>query len=73
LNASTNEGAFDSPQDAVPGRPASGIPQYATGSNTTMASGAIGSAGGNRPHDNIPPYVGINFIIALVGLYPSRN
>ena len=73
LNASTSEGAFDSPQDAVPGRPASGIPQYAAAANTTMAASTIGTAGGNRPHDNMPPFVGINYIIALFGVFPSRN
>lgn len=73
LNASTSEGAFDSPQNAVPGRPASGIPQYATGPNTTMAQQAIGAAGGGGGHDNMPPYLGVHFIIALTGLFPPRN
>ena len=72
-NASSGEGAFDSPQDAVPARPASGIPQYATGSNTTMSSAAIGPTGGGRAHNNMPPYQGVHFIIALTGVFPSRN
>ncbi len=72
-NASTGEGAFDTPQDAVHGRPASGIPQYATGPNTAMAGDAIGTTGGDRTHNNMPPYLGINFIIALQGVFPSRN
>lgn len=39
----------------------------------TMAANAIGSAGGSQPHENMPPYLGVNFIIALQGIYPSRN
>jgi microcystin-dependent protein len=39
----------------------------------TMAANAIGSAGGSQPHENMPPYLGVNFIIALEGIYPSRN
>mgnify|MGYP006281061787 CR=1 FL=1 len=29
--------------------------------------------GGGRTHTNMPPYVGVHFIIALTGIYPSRN
>lgn len=39
-----------------------------------MSSSAIASSGGNSSSvDNLMPYLAINFIIALVGLYPSRN
>lgn len=34
---------------------------------------ALGSSGGDQPHDNRQPYLGISFIIALEGIYPSRN
>jgi len=37
-----------------------------------MASDAVGSTGNNQAHNNIPPYLGINCIIALQGIYPSR-
>lgn len=30
-------------------------------------------AGGSQPHDNMMPYMGINYIIAVEGIYPSRN
>jgi microcystin-dependent protein len=29
--------------------------------------------GNNLPHNNLPPYLGINFIIALRGIFPSRG
>ena len=32
-----------------------------------------GSAGDSEPHANMPPYLTLNFIIALVGLYPTRG
>jgi len=38
-----------------------------------MAPEALTSAGGGQPHNNRQPRLGINFCIALVGLYPSRN
>ena len=38
-----------------------------------MNAGAIANTGGNQPHSNVEPYQCVNFIIALVGIYPSRN
>ena len=40
--------------------------------NTLMAAGSIGSAGGSQPHDNMPPFLGLNYIICLEGMFPSR-
>lgn len=37
------------------------------------ASGSTSSTGGSQPHGNMSPYLTINFIIALVGIYPSRT
>jgi microcystin-dependent protein len=33
----------------------------------------VGAAGGSQPHDNRMPYLAINFIIALVGVFPQQN
>jgi microcystin-dependent protein len=41
--------------------------------DTQMASGALGPAGGSQPHDNMVPFLTINFIICLFGIFPSRN
>jgi microcystin-dependent protein len=38
-----------------------------------MNAQAISPQGGNLPHNNIQPSMGINYQIALVGVYPSRN
>jgi microcystin-dependent protein len=38
-----------------------------------MAASAIGNAGGSQPHDNMPPYLCVSFIIALQGIFPSRS
>jgi microcystin-dependent protein len=39
----------------------------------TMNAGAISPAGGSQPHDNRQPYLGINFILSLFGLYPTQS
>jgi microcystin-dependent protein len=46
---------------------------YGTTPTTTMAPGAIGVAGGSQPHNNMSPFLCLNFIIAMEGIYPSRN
>jgi microcystin-dependent protein len=38
-----------------------------------MNSVAIGSTGGNQPHENKKPYLVITYIIALQGIFPTRN
>jgi microcystin-dependent protein len=47
---------------------------YSTGSSAAlMHPQAVGFAGGNQPHDNMQPYLVINFCIALRGVFPARN
>lgn len=38
-----------------------------------MAPSSMDHTGGSQAHNNMQPYLAINFIIALVGLYPSRS
>jgi microcystin-dependent protein len=44
-----------------------------TTDGTQMSPSALSAVGGNQPHNNIQPFLAVNFIIALVGIYPSRN
>ena len=44
-----------------------------TAANTTMNATAIALAGGNQPHNNLQPYVVLNYSIAIFGIFPSRN
>ena len=39
----------------------------------TMAADMVQNTGGNGAHDNRQPYLAVNFIICLFGVYPSRN
>ena len=38
-----------------------------------MVSGTMSNQGGGQAHDNMQPYLAVNFCIALQGLFPSRN
>lgn len=44
-----------------------------TSSSTTLQPGTITNSGGSQPHVNLQPYLVLNFIIALTGIFPSRN
>jgi microcystin-dependent protein len=41
--------------------------------NTPMNSASVSTAGGNQPHDNRSPYLVVNYIISLFGIFPSQN
>jgi microcystin-dependent protein len=43
------------------------------GANSDMNPAAIAPTGGSQPITNLQPYQCVNFIIALVGVFPSRN
>jgi len=52
----------------------SGDKAYSTAvPNTTMSAAALANAGGSQPHDNMPPYLAVNFIISLFGIFPSQT
>ncbi|WP_022834973.1 phage tail protein [Salisaeta longa] len=54
-------------------KPADGTPLYRDGaSNATMGVNTT-TTGGGQAHNNRQPYLALHFIIALVGLYPSRS
>lgn len=38
-----------------------------------MNAQAIGLTGGSQPHDNLMPYLAVNFIISLFGIFPSPS
>lgn len=41
--------------------------------NPVTGTIAVGIAGGNQPFSIMQPYLGLNYIIAMEGVYPSRN
>ena len=44
-----------------------------TPGNATMAPQALAPAGGSLPHNNMQPYLTLNFCIALQGVFPPRG
>lgn len=65
------------PTDAVwatGGQVRGGVPFYASGgSEMSFHEDAAGSSGNEQPHNNMPPYLGVNFLICIKGIFPQRN
>lgn len=56
--------------------PSRGAHAYHTDTSSNLVplgGGASPASGGGQPHNNLQPYIAMNFIIALVGLYPSQS
>lgn len=51
------------------------VNMYNTDTSPTdiLGSKSIGISGGSLPHQNIQPSLGLNYIICLYGIFPSRN
>ena len=70
--ASTASGNLDSPGGNVWAE--SVLNAYSSDSPTVaMSATATNLAGGSQPHDNMPPFLAVTFIIALFGVFPSQN
>lgn len=51
----------------------SGTGSYTSTANVAMNSGGTLPTGGSQPHENRSPFLVLNFIIALQGIFPSQN
>jgi microcystin-dependent protein len=51
----------------------SGTPTQSLAAGPVTGSVTVGTSGGGQPHPNLPPYLALNYIIALQGIFPSRG
>lgn len=75
LRASANQASTSAPGgNVLASKRRGGTDTYHTSGNIPLAASSVSeTTGGNQPHDNIQPSLGLNFIIALQGIFPSRN
>jgi microcystin-dependent protein len=64
-------GTLTTPQGNTVGAQAS--PAYAASPDSFMAANTLANAGSTQGHENRAPYVTVNYVIALQGIFPSRN
>jgi microcystin-dependent protein len=75
VNAVASGGNQASPAGNFPAIESTGTSlDYASGApDSAMNAAMVGSAGGGQPVPIVQPYLAVSFIIALEGIYPSRN
>ena len=69
VHASSAAGTTKNPATAFP----AGGGAYAAQRNVRMKAAMIGRTGGGEEHENRQPYLSLNYIIALQGIYPAQN
>lgn len=71
LLGSTGNGAQANPQNNVLASSTLVKPYAAETPGANLAPSSVSSVGGSQPHTNFQPYLCINFIISLFGIFPS--
>jgi microcystin-dependent protein len=69
----TNPAEQSDPTNATLARSVGGNAYAAASNLVDLADAVLPDAGGGQSHTNMQPYLAIHFIIALVGVYPSRS
>jgi microcystin-dependent protein len=72
LSASTSSGTTTNPGTSVVASPPSSL-YIQDAPSATMSPQAIAPAGGSQPHTNLSPYLCVNFIISLFGIFPTQT
>jgi len=71
--AFTTAGNLNTPAAGVWAFSNSGTLYGDTAPSSPFAPTAIGSSGGSQPHDNMVPFLAVNFILSLFGIFPSQS
>ncbi|KGF67334.1 hypothetical protein LL06_23295 [Hoeflea sp. BAL378] len=71
--AESGAGGKSSPKDVAPATASSALYSPVGSVTGPMSGQALGAAGGSQPHENMMPYLCVNFIISLFGIYPTQS
>jgi microcystin-dependent protein len=71
--ASTGIANSSNPANAILATSSQVSMYFGGNTNANMNATAISSAGGSQPHTNIQPFLCVNFIISLFGLFPNQT
>jgi microcystin-dependent protein len=73
MKASSGFGEFNTPSNNALGISTNGAIYTTNIPNTTMNAQSVSVVGNGQPHNNMMPYVALNFVIAMQGVYPPRS
>jgi microcystin-dependent protein len=72
-NANNNPGSQVSPANGAWAGSNPALNNYSNvAPSVNMDPGAIGQTGNSQPHDNMIPFLAVNFILSLFGIFPSQ-
>ena len=71
--ASANDATTTNAAGNVPATTPNYTPYIAATANTPLNAQSIASTGGSQPHNNFQPYLCLDFIISLFGIFPSQT
>ena len=72
VQGTSNNASETLPSSALLAASNAGSP-YSSAQSGNMGASMVANAGGGQGHENMQPYIALNFCIALQGLFPSRN
>jgi microcystin-dependent protein len=73
LEATSNDAASAIPSGSEVLGAASNLYVQTSPNLVPLNGSSVASVGGSQPHENMQPYLTLNFCIALQGIFPSRN
>lgn len=73
LVGSTSTGSSSLPQNGMLAGSTSKAIYKSGGSPAAMNAASVSPVGGSQPHENFQPYLCVNFIISLFGIFPSQS
>jgi microcystin-dependent protein len=71
--ANSNTGNADTPSGNVWAKATNATPYGATPATLNLNASTIGNIGGGQAHSNMIPFIAVNYIISLFGIFPSPN
>jgi microcystin-dependent protein len=73
LSASALPATSGAPANNSLARSSGGAVYADAGNNVALSPASLGITGGSQPHNNMQPYLTLNFVIALQGIFPPRS
>jgi len=73
LNGNSGVGVTSSPDNNYIAKYAEGVNTFSGSANASLNAGALSNSGGSQAHNNMQPYLTLNYCIALQGIFPSET
>jgi microcystin-dependent protein len=73
LQCTATVGNLPGPENGIPAECSTGSVYQSSAPGAAMAATSVGTAGGSQPHANLQPFLCVNYIISMFGIFPSQS